>query len=326
MSASVTTVSSSAAPTRERRGGLRKRAWRFTQHVGHLNEGAPLRLPEILPPSVIYLTCQMEICPTTERTHIQGVLYCNTLKSRQQIYRLIPSDIRRCDNLAGAIEYCQKEESRVPDTTFVELGERPAQGKRKDLESFRDDVQSGASKRQLLDTHCTVMARHPRFFDLIKSVSRPARQIPYTSLLVGSTGTGKSTYARTMPGDADYYVVPKTKSGWFDGYDGEDWVIFDDFKGHIMLDKLLEILDPWPVRLEVKGSFVWFTASKLIFTSNFHPHRWYDWADREEQRPAVLRRIHRVLEFTGWDRVTEHDTRWNPDRDTGSIPYLGEFY
>lgn len=210
-------------------------------------------------------------------------------------------------------------------TLPVELGERPQQGKRKDLDEFRDLARDGATKRQLVESHAAVIARYHRFYETIRSLYPPSRGELRTCLLVGPTGVGKSHYAREMCGDEPYYIVPKSKNTWFDGYDGEQFVIFDDFKGHVALDKLLEMLDPWSVRMEVKGGFVWLSGKNLIFTSNFHPRDWYDYTTREEHRRALFRRIHAVFEFTDYRNYTMHDTQWSPGCDSTAIPYLGPY-
>lgn len=269
------------------------------------------------------MIAQMEICPTTSRRHIQGVIYFTSQKTLSAAYAVFPADLRRCDNLKGAIAYCEKADTREPGSVPVELGTRPAQGKRTELPEFTELVRGGANKRQLIDSHPSVIARYRHFYDDVRALYPPSRGELRTCLLVGPTGTGKSHYAREMCGDAPYYVVPKSKNTWFDGYDGEEFIIFDDFKGHVALDKLLEMLDPWSVRMEVKGSFVWLSGKNLIFTSNFHPRDWYDYSNRKEHMCALFRRIHAVFEFTGYRDYTHHDTQWSPGCDTAALPYLG---
>lgn len=312
----------------------RKRAYVFVRFQSHCPEGEELALPSAMPPipGLRYMTCQMEMCPTTHQKHIQGMLVFTSLKTVRQIISIWKCSLRTCWGIPGAITYCQKERTRIPGTTHVEFGDKPAQGKRTDLPEFVALVRSGKRERDLIETHVGIIARYPRFYKKIKELYTPPRPKPKVMLLVGTTGTGKSTLARELAGgDPDeYYVVPKTKTGWFNGYDGQKYVIFDDFCGHLPLLKLLEILDPWPVRLEVKGSFTWFTAEYLIFTSNYHPNEWYNYdasedgskKDRTESKYALYRRFHRVLEFTSFGEYTTHDTTWSPDCDTSVIPYF----
>ena len=87
--------------------------------------------------------------------------------------------------------------------------------------------------------------------------------------LLGATGTGKSRRAfETWP---DAYRK-MTNDKWWDGYHGEETVIFDDFKGSSMrLHDFQLIVDRYPVKVETKGSTVELSATRLVFTSNKHP-------------------------------------------------------
>ena len=55
---------------------------------------------------------------------------------------------------------------------------------------------------------------------------------------------------------------------WWDGYKGEETVIFDDFKGSSMkLHDFQTIIDRYPVQVEVKGAEVDLSATRYVFTS-----------------------------------------------------------
>lgn len=319
----------------------RKRAWIYTQHLNHVRGSAGgdmdappeveqegeevLTLPNELPDGARYQVAQLEVCPSTGRTHVQGFIYFNSMKSMAQVVRAVGgAHVEPCRNIARAIEYCMKEDSRKPGTEPVELGVRPKQGTRSDLAKFSVAVLDGTRKRKLVEEFPSVIARYPRFYDDIKALSEPERPPTTVYLLVGPTCTGKSTLARKMAADAkqELWVKPKSKTSWFDGYDGQPYVLFDDFKGHVPLLLLLELLDKWSVRVEVKGSFTWFNPSTIIITSNYHPDEWYDYSTRGESRLALYRRIHHVYEFTATGVYTDHDTTYVPGCDPTSIPYF----
>ena len=92
---------------------------------------------------------------------------------------------------------------------------------------------------------------------------------PEERVYFGATATGKSFRARQWLSDAPCYVHFSNRKGWFDGYQGERNCIFEEFRGHsdIALPHLLMILDRYPARIEVKGSFTMFSAAKIAFTS-----------------------------------------------------------
>jgi hypothetical protein len=90
-------------------------------------------------------------------------------------------------------------------------------------------------------------------------------------------------------------------SRWFDGYDNNQTLIYDDFGGgrnKLPLCDFLVYLDRYPVQLPVKGSFVQRTCTKIIVTSNLHPRTWYDYGERETQYDALARRFTKIIVFT----------------------------
>lgn len=85
---------------------------------------------------------------------------------------------------------------------------------------------------------------------------------------------------------------------WFDGYEGEETLIIDDFYGWCPHSMLLRVLDRYPFRCPVKGGFTWGLWKNVIITSNKHPKDWYekfDWRDDE----ALRRRIHAIYRVNG---------------------------
>ena len=98
-----------------------------------------------------------------------------------------------------------------------------------------------------------------------------------------------------------------TNDKWWDGYHGEETVIFDDFKGFSMrLHDFQLIVDRYPVKVETKGSTVELSATRLVFTSNKHPSEWY--SEDADPEGTVMRRINefcadrgRLIHFVGPD-------------------------
>jgi len=94
-------------------------------------------------------------------------------------------------------------------------------------------------------------------------------------------------------GDDSYCKDPRSK--FWCGYQGEDNVIFDEFRGGIDIAHLLRWFDRYPVRVEIKGSSVPLVASKIWITSNLAPSFWYPECDSATLE-ALLRRL-TVIEF-----------------------------
>lgn len=92
-------------------------------------------------------------------------------------------------------------------------------------------------------------------------------------VLVGPPGCGKSRHvAELVEGMSTYY---KPRGPWWDGYDGHENVVIDDYYGWIAYDKLLRVCDRYPCKVHVKGSFAEFVAKWIFVTSNCHVCDWY---------------------------------------------------
>nr|WAE42788.1 MAG: replication associated protein [Cressdnaviricota sp.] len=110
----------------------------------------------------------------------------------------------------------------------------------------------------------------------------------------GPTATGKSRRAWMEAGDDAYCKDPRSK--FWCGYQGEDHVIIDEFRGGIDIAHLLRWFDRYPVRVEIKGSSVPLVASKIWITSNVNPVQWFP--DLDTATYNALERRLTITEFT----------------------------
>ncbi|EZG42884.1 replicase [Gregarina niphandrodes] len=115
-----------------------------------------------------------------------------------------------------------------------------------------------------------------------------ARPKPEVIVLWGPPGTGKSHTARAV--SDDYYVKPA--GPWWDGYFGQELVIFDDFYGSEKFCDMLRWLSENPIKVPIKGSMTDLLATKFIITSNVEPERWYP---HVENKDALMRRITDII-------------------------------
>lgn len=244
--------------------------------------------------------------------HWQGYIAFKTMKSFNQVRDLLPpaSHIEKArGNAAHNQAYCSKEETRQAGPW--EFGEIPAQGKRTDLQTFVEDMkeQPTMTEVQLIESHTGVVAKYPAFVDRVRSAFQPKRTWEtIVHLYWGAAGTGKTRRANEEAGPDAYRWMPNTK-GFFDGYNGQDVVIFDDYDGDIGLkfELFLQILDRYPLRVEVKGSSVNWKPRHIYITSQVN---WDDWYPQKmafiEKRNALKRRIHHIVEFVTEDSQIEH--------------------
>lgn len=252
--------------------------------------------------NIRYICGQLERGEETGKLHFQGYLQ---LKRSQRLSwlknNLHPTahyEIQRGTN-AEARNYTFKDATKELD--WIEFGEFVVgAGTRTDLISYRDAIINGATKRELIETHPTELAKYDRFYHTVRSIFMPHRGEVTVELYFGDPGSGKTRKA--FEENEDLYVMPLTSTSlWFDGYDGHKTVLLDDFCGassKVSLDYTLRLLDRYPVQLPIKGGHVWWTAEKIILTTNIHPWNWYTWDGRDKQWQALKRRIHRVLVFS----------------------------
>lgn len=81
----------------------------------------------------------------------------------------------------------------------------------------------------------------------------------------GVPGSGKSHYARTnFPG---FYLKNQTK--WFDGYNGQEAIVLEDFDCKSMGHELKIWADRWSCYGETKGGHVHLRHKHFVITSNY---------------------------------------------------------
>lgn len=120
---------------------------------------------------------------------------------------------------------------------------------------------------------------------------------PEVVVLWGPTGVGKSRLARTY--SENYYVKTAIHEKWWDGYDNEDTIIWDDFRGgDVKFTMLLTLLDGYRKQVQFKGGFHYLKPKRWIITSCKPAEQWYtgQWMT-DENINQLLRRITTQLEF-----------------------------
>lgn len=93
----------------------------------------------------------------------------------------------------------------------------------------------------------------------------------------GPTGTGKSreVWEREDPEFTEDKLYVVADNYWWDGYRGQEAVLFEEFTGQWKIEWLLRVLDRYPMRVPFKGGFVPLKAKRIYFTSNKMWQEWY---------------------------------------------------
>lgn len=186
---------------------------------------------------------------------------------------------------AAANDYVWKDDTAVPDTRF-EFGQLPH---RRGCSTDWDAVVRSAREGNLATIPSDVLVRYygnlKRIcMDNLQPVELERRVVCYW----GATGVGKSRRAWDEAGLQAYPKDPRTK--FWDGYQGQESVVIDEFRGAIDISHILRWCDRYPCIVEVKGSATVLKATHIIFTSNLNPILWYPMLDCLTLE-ALLRRI-----------------------------------
>lgn len=245
-----------------------------------------------------YYVFQHEICPKTNKEHLQGYaefIGRHSLKKIKEIFQDSTIHIEaRKGTQKQAIDYCKKTDTRKPDTTWTEFGTPKKQGERNDIRAVYDDIKNNCKLHDIVEKHTNTYAKYYKAFDhirniLIKESSKKLRDV-HVVVIWGAPGVGKSKLVWDNTDIDDTYRLKIDKGNlWFDGYQGESTLVIEEFKGQIDILYFLQLLDRYPLQLPVKGSHSYANWNRVFITSNFHPDDWYNL--NEDQMAALNRRF-----------------------------------
>ena len=201
-----------------------------------------------------------------------------------------------------AADYCKKEDTHPEGSLRFEWGTLKAALKRKDRDCLEEAVIEEVKRiqdegfRSVRDIDPQVLAR-PGFMaaynaltaDLL-GVYRPELKIV---TMVGPPGTGKSYAINTLFPHAGRAIMGNGGT-WF-ANPTATVMVFEEFAGQIPLQKMLKLLDPYPMALEVKGGMRPAMYTLVIITSNTRPDGWYKEEEQGGKRTDALLAL--------WDRL-----------------------
>lgn len=255
--------------------------------------------------SIKYAIYQIERCPTTQRRHYQGYIELSKPNKFPAIKRILGRNDAHLDKRNGSREqardYCSKLDTRVEGP--FEYGDFGVggQGQRSDLQRGVDiitrrlvegDNGRAALKRLAEEEPSTFIKYNRGFKEYISIVSEsPRTEKTEGILIIGPPGVGKTTFALQQFEGA--YFKTCTTGEWWDGYQGEKTVIFDEFKGSIPYQQFTSLVgNQYPIQVQVKGSTKEFNSTLCVFISNFIPDKWYK---ENYNLLAITRRFGKVI-------------------------------
>lgn len=246
-----------------------------------------------------YIIGQQEICPTTGKIHWQMYAEFTDSVSMKFVKETLGDNTVHIEQAKGTAlqnkAYCHKDESS--NGFRFEHGKAGGdQGKRTDLLELKDQILGGQkTARDVLIEDPVAYHQYGRTIEKLQSVAE--RKVFRTWMtkgiwLWGATGTGKSERAFKDYNPDTHYSLNVEDSGWWEGYNGHEIVIIDDFRGNIPYAELLKLVDrnPKGVKQRFKGD-VPFLAKTVIITSSMPPDRVYKNLAKEDSLEQLYRRF-----------------------------------
>lgn len=241
--------------------------------------------------------------------HIQGYFYWEQPKRFNAVKEAFPTaHIEAAKGSASQNKtYCTKKAGRIEGPW--EHGELPAQGKRNDLEDIKCKLDAGVPLSDISKEHFGSFIRYSRGFKEYQLLNAKQRDWPMeVTVYWGPAGGGKSRTLMEEYRGAFWKTKNSGQMQFWDGYNGEDSIVIDEFYGWLSYDFLLRLCDRYPMSLEIKHGTIPIAAKKILFASNKHPKDWYNY-----ERMGV----------PAWDTFQSNGTPFNPlQRRIGRILHL----
>ena len=269
-----------------------------------------------------FLAMGRELAPTTGTPHLQGFMWLLEPRTPQQLKRKLPGtvvlvpgknkgvDYHVHDDGKTGFGYCFKEHQPgwvlqgIPPSNDDFVKQAPkGQGARSDLLEVKKKIDEGVLADNLMgdDEHFGTFARHRKFFQEYQSFKRRRTEFskPTVIVRVGATGCNKTRWVFEQEELDELYVTGPENKEWFDGYCGQDAVLFEEYRGQFPYGMLLRLLDGYPgIRVQVKCGFVHWSPKRIYITSPQRPEEWYPNLAAADKVDQLLRRIDKLVTLT----------------------------
>ena len=207
-----------------------------------------------------------------------------------------------------------KHETVVPNS-FEAWGEIPIerQGERTDLEALYSMIKDGLSNFEILENNPGYMLRindieRARQTVRAEQFRKQFRELA-VSYLFGPTGLGKTRSVMEKYNYEDVFRVTDYKHP-FDNYEGQDVMVFDEYRSQFTVPQFLNFLDGYPLELPARYANKIACYSQVYIISNIDLLQQYRAIQYEQPETwkALLRRINHVVMFLPDGQRKEYTT------------------
>lgn len=252
-----------------------------------------------------YVVWGYEKTPTTHRDHWHGYMEFSRphrmtavkkwFADKTMSFRLINSrDHARAYCMATADSNHPKKGKTI---SYVEYGSwTQGQGERFDIQNIVTDMKTGTTLTEIMLEKPQVYCQYRNGMkdiaaQITKEKTKEFRKVRVV-LLTGPTGCGKTREAMARA----QYRIQGTQLAWWQDYDGEEVICIDEYSNDVKITELLNLLDGYQLRLNVKGSHTYANWHTVYITTNLRKHEIHSEA-KPAHRDALFRRITDIKDF-----------------------------
>jgi len=283
------------------------RVFRFVLTLHDYTEGEFKRLCDYATSNCKYAIIGKEVCPTTNRPHLQCFFNCK----RKVRIRQLAGDLGLYGDTRATIAGAKgsDEQNRVycsKSADFFSIGVPQVQGRSSAL-SAAIPILLESGMEAVAEAHPEVFIRNHRGMGALLSTrkyKRRDRAVPPIVLwFYGKSGSGKTRSAYDIAETFNISIYKKDcNTSWWGGYTQQKICVFDDvrttsFNGHAFKE-LLRLLDRYPTTVQPKGEEMEFNSPVLICTSILHPSMMWQALEQDEPLEQLERRVTECFEFT----------------------------
>lgn len=252
---------------------------------------------------VTFIRWGLEQAPTTGNWHMQGYVEVDKKKTKVGMIRKVMKHNMFMEARKGSLEdnfiYTGKDEDVYEwGTPMLDS----VQGKRTDLIDVRKFAKEFGMRAVLEEDHPekggamfgNQAIKHAQSYLSYCEEKRTWK--PTVIWYWGESGSGKSRDARYILDGIDTYVK-NDGTKWWDGYDGHEAIILDDFRDRWWpIEYMLCLLDRYEARKENKNGHRQLRPRYIVITTIKPPKDHYR-SGEEEPEKQLLRRIDLTIEM-----------------------------
>ena len=235
--------------------------------------------------------------------HLQGFMRMKNGKTFSAMKKFLGSNRWHFEQAYGS-DYDAWIYTRKDGDILIDKGEHPVEGEKMDSKwgIINRLICDGADLLTILERYPDTIRQIGQLKQLIYEHSHTAQKSEWRDLdvtyIYGDSGTGKTRHVMDSYGYDKVYRVTDKKNP-FDGYQGQEIIVFEEFRSSFMLDEMLNYLDGYPIQLPCRYANKYAGWTKVYIITNIDVNEQYQRVQENhfESFNAFLRRINRVWEF-----------------------------